>query len=413
MQNAQNSQLGEIARTKDEIIEYFRQKLDEKIIEETNFKLIEKLIKNPQISIQEAQAIQSMATTWTSRTGLVFDVRLEKDSDICYLAKDDKLSFTNDPAHLTHTLIIGDNYPALLNLLITYREKVKMIYIDPPYSKDSMGGYAQTNYQNALTRDNLLSMLKPRLYLAKSLLRDDGVIFCSIDDRNQAYVKCLFDEVFGEGNFVLTCVVNKPSEIATANTIQQHEYILVYSKNNVDFNVDSISKFTISRGTVGNKDQTMPIITFPKGLKCKNIKDGTYKETRKIQDSVENVENFDDIIVENGILKQDVRLKARWRSSNDMRNFFNNNCNPTQAKINGTIVEIYFENDRFIPQIKKSTFQKIPSLFLNNKKGSKDLESLNLEFSFPKSIELIKHLLKISTANNADSRERERERFYA
>ncbi len=79
-----------------------------------------------------------------------------------------------------------------------------MIYIDPPYGKDDLGEFAKTNYENAITRDNLLSMLKPRLEIAKMLLKDDGVLFCSIDDRNQAYVKCLFDDIFGERNFIFS-----------------------------------------------------------------------------------------------------------------------------------------------------------------------------------------------------------------
>lgn len=100
-------------------------------------------------------------------------------------------------------LIIGDNYQALQNLLIQYRGKIDVIYIDPPYGKDSMGEFAKTNYNNAITRDNLLSMLYPRLVLARQLLSDGGVIFCSIDDKNQAYVKCLFDEIFGGGKQIL------------------------------------------------------------------------------------------------------------------------------------------------------------------------------------------------------------------
>lgn len=72
-------------------------------------------------------------------------------------------------------LIIGDNYPALLNLLIEYKGSVDVIYIDPPYGKDTMGDFAKTNYENAITRDNLLSMLYPRLLLAKQLLSEDGL----------------------------------------------------------------------------------------------------------------------------------------------------------------------------------------------------------------------------------------------
>ena len=100
-------------------------------------------------------------------------------------------------------MIIGDNYDALLNLTISYRGKVDVIYIDPPYGKDDMGYFAETNYENAITRDNLLSMLYPRLLLAKQLLTDKGVIFVSIDERNHAYVKALMDEIFEERNFLL------------------------------------------------------------------------------------------------------------------------------------------------------------------------------------------------------------------
>ena len=96
-----------------------------------------------------------------------------------------------------------------------------------------MGEFAETNYDNAITRDNLLSMLYNRLILAKELMSDDGVIFCSIDDRNQAYVKCLFDEVFGESNFI-SCLIwhnNKKGRQMDKFIKNTNEYIFVYSKN--------------------------------------------------------------------------------------------------------------------------------------------------------------------------------------
>lgn len=75
-------------------------------------------------------------------------------------------------------------------------------------------------------------MLYPRLVLAKQLLTDDRVIFCSIDDKNQAYIKCLFDDVFGEGNFCSSIVWKKGNAQNDAKTIQaNHEYVLCYAKN--------------------------------------------------------------------------------------------------------------------------------------------------------------------------------------
>jgi adenine specific DNA methylase Mod len=107
-----------------------------------------------------------------------------------------------------------------------------------------MGEFAATNYNNAITRDNLLSMLYPRLQLAKQLLSDDGVIFCSIDDRNQAYIKCLFDEVFDERNFIADVIWH--SKYTTSNDSndisRQHEHVLVCAKNKLDFKMGLLER---------------------------------------------------------------------------------------------------------------------------------------------------------------------------
>jgi adenine-specific DNA-methyltransferase len=318
--------------------------------------------------------------------------------------------------------ITGDNLQALKLLQESYLGKINIIYIDPPYNTgkdfvyhdnfrinntayaeqsgeiDEEGNLLVKNEKsNGRYHSDWLSMMYPRLKLARNLLADSGVICISIDDNEQANLKLLCDEVFGEENFTVNIAINKASEIASENTIQKHEYILVYSKNVLNFKVSGNPKYSISRGTVGNTDQSMPIIKFPAGLRCNGIKDGEYKETRKIEGSNENIENFDPIIVKNGKLFTPVRMKAKWRSSNDMRNFFANKCLPTVAKINGIIEEIYFENDRFNPQIKKATFEKIPSLILDNSRGSRYLEDLEMTnyFDNPKSVTVIKNLLEI------------------
>lgn len=380
--------------TKQELIEKIESRVADKALERSNADLLIKLINNAD-SIDEAISIAALGTMY-KRTGLHFDPRLEKMSNtIKYFEKNEALSFTTPGAKRTHKLIIGDNYDALQNLLIQYKGVIDVIYIDPPYGKDSMGEFADTNYDNAITRDNLLSMLYPRLVLARQLLSNEGIIFCSIDDKNQAYVKCLFDEIFGEKNFLTCMCINRPSEIATNYVVLKHEYVLIYCRDCNVYNLKADEKYTISRGTVGNIDQTMPIIEFPAGLKCYNLPDGIYETTRKKEGSYENIENLDPIIIEGGVLKSPVRLKARWRSSNDMRNFFANNCQRTKAKINGFIEEIYFENDRFNPQIKKLTYEKIPSSVSwdENKRGSAALQSLGLDFDFPKSTELIDFIL--------------------
>lgn len=216
---------------KADLISQIDKRLEDKIIEPTNADLLKKLIMNAETS-NEAMMIAELGTTY-KRTGFHFDKRLERlGSDIKYLKKNECLSFETDKEKLHHKLIIGDNYDALQQLLITHRGMIDVIYIDPPYGCNDMGEFAKTNYTNSITRDNLLSMLYPRLILAKELLSDEGVIFCSVDDKNQAYIKCLFDEIFREFNFIscMTCHSNPGGNKSDfiENTLS---YVLVYSNN--------------------------------------------------------------------------------------------------------------------------------------------------------------------------------------
>ena len=221
--------------TKESLIAEIEKRVSDKILEQSNADLLIKLIKNAD-SLDEAINIAALGTTY-KRTGLHFDKRLEKMGEtIKYFKKNEALSFHTDDKKPTHKLIIGDNYEALQNLLIQYRGMIDVIYIDPPYGKDSMGEFAATNYNNAITRDNLLSMLYPRLILAKQLLSDEGVIFCSIDDKNQAYVKCLFDEVMGESNFI-ACAPRKTGagDAATRSSSELRkpfDYLLIFKRGN-------------------------------------------------------------------------------------------------------------------------------------------------------------------------------------
>ena len=305
---------------------------------------------------------------------------------------------TDEKGYIKDNLIIkGNNLLALHSLKKRFAGKVKLIYIDPPYNRE-----ADTFYNDSFKHSTWLTFMKNRLEVAQDLLVEEGAIIVSCDDTEQAYLKVLMDEVFERSNFLVGGVVNRPSEIASNFIISKHEYFIIYTKNISQFLLAGKEKYTLSRGTVGNKDQTMPIILFPAGLRCKGVKNGVYEKTRKIEGGLENIENLDSIIVKNGRLYKPVRLKARWRSSNDMRNFFNNGCKPTAAKIQGIIEEIYFEGDRFMPQIKKRIIEKIPSLILDNKRGSKNLEELDLsgKFNFPKHVGFIKKLISYITSND-------------
>lgn len=145
--------------------------------------------------------------------------------------------------------IEGDNLEVLKLLQTAYYRKVKMIYIDPPYNtgndfvyeddfKDPMARYKEVTQQTTKSNPetmgrfhtNWLNMMYPRLRLAANLLRDDGVIFISIDDHEIHNLRKLCDEVFGEENYVGVIIWknatdNNPTQIAT-----EHEYVICYTK---------------------------------------------------------------------------------------------------------------------------------------------------------------------------------------
>ncbi len=141
----------------------------------------------------------------------------------------------------TENMIIqGDNLEALKILKKDYSNKIKMIYIDPPYNtgrkftyNDNFRSKDKSLDKATKRHSNWLSFMYSRLKLAKDLLTDDGVIFISIDDNEQANLKIICDEIFGEENFIEQLIWKKKSTAPNDRAVGKvHEYILAYSKDN-------------------------------------------------------------------------------------------------------------------------------------------------------------------------------------
>lgn len=154
-------------------------------------------------------------------------------------------------------LIKGDNLEVLKHLQNSYYKKIKMIYIDPPYNTsngdfvyndtrvyklDDLINAGMSEYEakrvlefstkKSSSHSAWLTFMYPRLLLARKLLKDDGVIFISIDDNEAAQLKLLCDEIFGEENFVaqLSVVDNLKGNNNTDGIVSTNEYCLVYTK---------------------------------------------------------------------------------------------------------------------------------------------------------------------------------------
>lgn len=147
----------------------------------------------------------------------------------------------NDKTKPVNLLIEGDNYHSLAVLNFTHQNEVDVIYIDPPYNtgnKDFIYNDKFVDRDDPFRHSKWLSFMEKRLRLAFRLLKNTGVIFISIDDNEQAQLKLLCDEVFGENNFVTTIHVQmstvqgqKVRSAKSGNIVKNAEYIFVYSKN--------------------------------------------------------------------------------------------------------------------------------------------------------------------------------------
>ena len=169
-------------------------------------------------------------------------------NSIPVLIEDKRKAIKNADGNPTHILIEGDNYHALTCLNYTHAGKIDVIYIDPPYNTGSDGftykdARFMTEFPNGKTvpkddplrHSTWLSFMEKRLRLAKNLLSDKGVIFISIDDNEQANLKLLCDQIFGEKNFVNQFIWQRNSSGKTEKdkfTINS-EYVLFYKKSDL------------------------------------------------------------------------------------------------------------------------------------------------------------------------------------
>ena len=245
-----------------------------------------------------------------------------------------------NPDTTENIYIEGDNLEALKLLRRSYHGKIKMIYIDPPYntgndfiyhddffmteeelaekSGDVVDGvrYQKNGKDGSRYHTNWLNMMYPRLKIARDLLSDDGAIFISIDDNEQENLKKLCDEILGSKNFVAQLVWEKKKKGAflSKNYINMKEYVLVYAKHNPSFGG--------LIGEINSASETYPCIKTTNARGIRIIKKGTPSKCKEktytiksgTRISAGNMEliYLNDLIVENGILQNDVEIDSNW-----------------------------------------------------------------------------------------------------
>jgi len=287
----------------------------------------------------------------------------------------------------TENLVLkGDNLDSLKILKNHYSGQIKCIYIDPPYNTEKdefvypdkfdkeeaevlgLANLSESDlarldfsFKNSKSHNGWLAFMYPRLLLARDLLSKEGVIFISIDDNEQANLKLLCDDIFGEENFICQLIWNKQHSQQQGLFKKYHEYVLLYAKNetlhsNISGGEGIIDAGALKKVSKGNPESTF---TFPAGVRFEAPEGteltGTFGDAEKVT-VVEGV-----LKCVNGKTAEKVTLSAGWTQKDQMTKYFNG-LEVFDTK-NQKVLEFYF-NSKGKLKCKKERSKITPSTML-------------------------------------------------
>ena len=336
-----------------------------------------------------------------------------------------ELSLTDKVSLHDNLILHGDNLKALKALLPTYSGKVKCIYIDPPYNTGNENWVYNDNVSSPMinewlgsvvdkedmTRhDKWLCMMMPRLKLLRELLSEDGVIFVSIDDNETHNLKVLMDEIFGENNFIscIVCQLNPRGRTLDKYIAKTHEYILLYAKNNDENEViNLLEKEGAAIGHYSKKDDVGEYreleLRNRNPVFNRNNRPNLYfpiyinPETNNI--SLEKTQEFSEESYPVNSNNED----GCWTWSRDK---VKQNSGLLVGKQVSTGVWRVFRKDYLYGTDGEIAKTKAKALWtekeINNENGKEIMREIfgSSPFDFPKSVDLIKKIIKIGNGND-------------
>ena len=342
--------------------------------------------------------------------------------------KEESVNFDNTE----HLFIEGENLEVLKVLQKSYFGKIKMIYIDPPYNtgndkfiypdkfsetkeeylsrigdKDESGymtreGLFRTNSKDSgHYHSNWLSMMYPRLFLARNLLRDDGVIFVSIDDNEVHNLRLMMNEILGEENFLAQVIWDLKTGRQAGHFTKSHEYLVVFAREkNILENFNAIETGNIVHGALKKISKANPAseIEFPAGIDFEG-KDAVFKGVLGGSEKQYIISN--EMVFKDGKLHQPVVLKAGWAMRNQVISWINGE--ETYDSKGQKVIRFYFNSQGILFYEKergKYNPKTVWTGLATTKQGTDELASImgveNL-IEFPKSTKLIKHIINFIT----------------
>lgn len=315
-------------------------------------------------------------------------------------------------------IIHGDNLEALKALLPEYEGRIKCIYIDPPYNtgneswvyndnvndpkiKKWLGQVVGKEAEDLTRHDKWLCMMYPRLKLLHKLLADDGAVFISIDDNEQANFKLICDEIFGSGNFVGTWFWYKSATPPNlSHKIKRNiEYVVCYSKTDNSNKFYGVKKESKSDDPLTKPQNTFKELNFPANsiqikLPNQTIKKGVYG-TDKFPNELMN-----DLIIENGVNKNDVVFKNRfiWTQAKLDEEIENN----TRLSINSKSLVLSYKKENYANEVPPSFINLDVNVDTTENAGRLLYEIFDEKvFDFPKPPSLIEYLINFLCDKNS------------
>jgi len=308
---------------------------------EGNFQL--EKFKNNLIAKEINFSTESYGLDWLGKS---YARLLASDPATTLLKEDETHNSKAENTNSENLLIKGDNLEVLKHLANAYYEQVKMIYIDPPYNTGSDGFTYQDDrkftvkelqqligvdeekakrildftQQKSNSHSAWLTFMYPRLYIAKQLLKDDGVIFISIDDSEVAQLRLLMDEVFGEENFVgeFIWIRKKKGAFLSKKIRKMTEYILCFQKSESNTVFIGEQAYTDKQQPIVKRTNSLKELVFPQNIIQTKLEDGFY-ETINSEDPT-GVTFKNKFKVENGIVITEIKTEARYVWTQDFLN---------------------------------------------------------------------------------------------
>jgi adenine-specific DNA-methyltransferase len=321
-----------------------------------------------------------------------------------------------------NTIIEGDNLEVLKVLQHAYHGKVKIIYIDPPYNtggdfiypddyseglssylqftrQASEGGVKLTTNVNTSGRyhSRWLTMIYPRLFLARNLLREDGVIFVSIDDHEVHNLRLVMNEIFGEENFVATFVWEKKRKASNLDSQVRGitEYVLAYRRRlSVPLSATEDVPEANKPYPFYNTGNVRKRLQFPPGFVSTSMQDGEYAAGR-YEDQKTYVDLIETIRVVNGIVASPMILEGEWRYSQKALDEMV--ARGERVVLKGTKLKPYWINNSDREKFVRTLLTKQNYNVGTNEDGNAELAALFEEdvFPFSKPSSLIRKLIEL------------------